>query len=1849
MTAPQAPRIVGGRYRVVRTLGAGAHGTVDLAEDLLNGGRRVAVKRLEAIVGAGDPEPAAEILRWMLHPSWAEILDEGRLDEHGRFQVSRYVPGHSLDRIELPRPVEEVMQLLEDGARVLRALHWRGLIHYDVTPGNWLREETPQGARFTLTDGGLASLGAVRGFARGSPAFMAPEVLEGTPHDHRADLYSLGLVAWRALTGRDPHGVGGAGEILGRRRRVAAPALRSVRPDAPAGLERILAALLERDPSRRPSDDSALLSLLAEAGWAPAMEDLRPEEAASAAEGGAFVGRGDVLVRFRTACQTLASDAPPASDRPAPTDPVHSGSTPAAVSSRGPTADTVLLLHGPSGSGGTRLAQELAARARTEGIATLSLSAREGAADRRSILRRIADGLGGLLGRPILLGAPREGSEAAERAAAADARATEMLVEACEQVAGEVPFVLVIEDFSELPGAAKESLRVLVRHLLARSEHLDGRRPPRLLLVIDHGPDDPGAMLIPDSVEPRRPVVELPPLSPTEVGALIADRLPGIELPATDLEAIHRACGGLPRMLTALLSEGLRRRDVRTIETRWIWMVEALRSYRPARTLPPSTARALEAIDSAARDTLVRLSLLDDPATDAVAEALADNVTLARLVSGGLLTRSHVGDEVRYAPASRALRDHLREDTPEALERHRRTVLSVLTAVPQPDLVVDEARLRADLGEPSLAIERLAAAAPTLSPSARLAATTLLADVVEAHPSALASAAVRAHGTQFLLPGPAGGRLADAIFRALPSAPDPADDETRIRLAEDAYARAQYARALSMGPGSGDSLAPRLTARLALVRLRSSVAQSPMGTERPTVAAQARLARTLDKPARIHLRLILSRWHFHRSLNTAAQRHAERSLRLARRLGQPTVLAQALNAAAIAEQASGSSNRAETLALRAIRVYRYCGEIGQARRGLHNIARLQMARGANFDAIRSLSTSLALSNRYNDHETGATVLRSLSTLYDASGNPYLSYQCLHRMRLRAEAGAHWRLAIDATLQAAEVASAIGWLSESRRLLGAAASLGRDTHRLETRARIRTVLAHHALYRGELSRAARLIAASALATDDSASLRCAIHFLSTLEAEKASRLVRSTRTTPFRSALSRLVRVALQSTRVLEPRGTELLVRRALAGERSQSGRDNRLLAVCAIALTTRLSRRGLLATPILSALAQDQARRGHATLYSRVSARQALFHAQLGDLEQASACLDDALALLALRSAHSHPSAPPVLGRPTPDHLALARFLSPRYGSGSIPTTGSEWRGLLLPAYQMTVASRASSSADGKVNRTLRKILAHSARLQTGVGLEALLDSLNSGAREITQAERSCLVLIASDPGREIRVVSSASRSTEDDAHPRPSQTIIQRVLTTRRPILVHDVFADSELMTRPSVTSLSLRSVLCVPLLRGNRLFGAMYADSSAGAGTFDNTDLEILSLFAEQAAAAIESARLLGDVQRSYSELRSAQDRLVRGERLRVMGELAGGVAHEFNNLLTSILARVQLLSLEPLSSHLRHEIGMIQKASLDAAEVVRRLQSFSRNQRQGDFQRVDLAEICADVVEFLRPLWTGRRLAGRAPVSVLLRTSKGHIVLGDPTELREVVTNVLKNAVEATEAGGTVSIETRGLGSSVALLIRDDGAGVSPEARSKLFTPFFTTKGDKGTGLGLCLSQQIVERHGGQLRLEPGEPRGTVAVIELPLPPLLAPSQSSPQLHSSGSGTMDQISVLVVDDDRDVLEPLARFLRRSGFTVRSAGSGLEAMHLLRSACPDVLITDIGMPDMDGWDLCRSASEEVPGLPIILMTGRESSRGGGDASPPLRHPVVAKPFTMRQITDAIASVVAARQQSRD
>jgi len=537
--------------------------------------------------------------------------------------------------------------------------------------------------------------------------------------------------------------------------------------------------------------------------------------------------------------------------------------------------------------------------------------------------------------------------------------------------------------------------------------------------------------------------------------------------------------------------------------------------------------------------------------------------------------------------------------------------------------------------------------------------------------------------------------------------------------------------------------------------------------------------------------------------------------------------------------------------------------------------------------------------------------------------------------------------------------------------------------------------------------------------------------------------------------------------------------------------------------------------------------------------------------------------------------------------------------------------------------------------------------MNAGAGLDDLLQGMTQDTSDITGAERACLVLVHADDDFEMRTATTAAADDAGVEVADLSQTVIQRVIDSRTPLLLHDVFDDEELMGRPSITSLSLRSILCVPMLRGDTLYGVLYADSASAAGSFDRVDQEVLSLFAEQAASALETHRLVADVQNSMAELKAMQERLVRGERLRTMGELSSGVAHEFNNLLTSILARVQLISLNNVGHELRHDLDLIEKACLDAAAVVRRLQSFTRKQRQEHFERVDFAELCNDAVEFLRPLWSTRRRHGRPPIHVSVQLEDGLFVEGNATELREVITNLLKNALDAQADGGEIRISAVQADGLVQVQLEDDGPGIAEEIQARVFDPFFTTKGERGTGLGLCLSQQIVERHGGEIALHSRLGEGTRFSIELPAADGIArsPSTASEALES----LQPAVRVLVVDDDENVRNPLCRFLEKSGYDVTSATDGVEGQARAEAEHPDVVISDVAMPNVDGLELCRRLRRSDADVPIVLMSGWSSGVDPARARRAGATALLAKPFALQQVAELLGTIAEAAHRERD
>jgi CheY-like chemotaxis protein len=362
-----------------------------------------------------------------------------------------------------------------------------------------------------------------------------------------------------------------------------------------------------------------------------------------------------------------------------------------------------------------------------------------------------------------------------------------------------------------------------------------------------------------------------------------------------------------------------------------------------------------------------------------------------------------------------------------------------------------------------------------------------------------------------------------------------------------------------------------------------------------------------------------------------------------------------------------------------------------------------------------------------------------------------------------------------------------------------------------------------------------------------------------------------------------------------------------------------------------------------------------------------------------------------------------------------------------------------------------------------------------------------------------------------------------------------------------------------------------------------------------------------------------------------------VVEGETLRAMGQMASGMAHHVNNLLAVISGRTQLL-LVRASTHadMRRPLEIIQRAAFDAAEVVRRVLGFASMQPAPATAAVDLNEVVNEVVELTRPRWHDEALKRALTIDVDLKLGAAACVAGEAPALREVVMNLLFNAIDALPQGGTIRVTTWADDDWVFCAVADNGVGMEEEVRRRALEAFFTTKGPHATGLGLSVAHSIVQRHGGELNLRPNDGKGTVVTMRLPK---ASPVQGTVEPEPAPEGPA--LRILIIDDERTVREALADSLGEDGHTVLEAASGPEGLaRLAEGAAVDVVVSDLGMPEMTGWDVARAVRTRHPGLPVGLITGwavaleiSDEERRGVDF-------IIAKPYTLEALRAAFAGI---------
>jgi PAS domain S-box-containing protein len=381
---------------------------------------------------------------------------------------------------------------------------------------------------------------------------------------------------------------------------------------------------------------------------------------------------------------------------------------------------------------------------------------------------------------------------------------------------------------------------------------------------------------------------------------------------------------------------------------------------------------------------------------------------------------------------------------------------------------------------------------------------------------------------------------------------------------------------------------------------------------------------------------------------------------------------------------------------------------------------------------------------------------------------------------------------------------------------------------------------------------------------------------------------------------------------------------------------------------------------------------------------------------------------------------------------------------------------------------------------------------------------------------------------------------------------------------------------------------------------------------------------------------------VLRDVSERKRIEQQVIRQERLRALGEMASGVAHDFNNTLSAVVGFSSLLLMRSAllddRVKLTRYLETIHTAGQDALQLVQRLREFYRRRDEVEFLPVDVNEVVTMAVSLTAPRWGAQAQASGLTIRVTTALGDVPPTLGNAAELRDVLTNLIFNAVDAMPTGGTLSLATGWDEASDAVWIdvRDTGLGMTEEVRRRCLEPFFTTKGDRGTGLGLAMAYGIVQRHEGSIEIDSAPGRGTAFRIRLPRRTEGEGADQPVALLPPGR----PLKVLVVEDEPIPLEVIVECLTGDGHTVKTATTGREGLSAFQADRFDVVITDRAMPEMNGLDLAVAIKGLTPWKPVIMLTGFLDDTEADAKKPDGIDYVVGKPVTLASLRRALAAV---------
>jgi signal transduction histidine kinase/CheY-like chemotaxis protein len=455
------------------------------------------------------------------------------------------------------------------------------------------------------------------------------------------------------------------------------------------------------------------------------------------------------------------------------------------------------------------------------------------------------------------------------------------------------------------------------------------------------------------------------------------------------------------------------------------------------------------------------------------------------------------------------------------------------------------------------------------------------------------------------------------------------------------------------------------------------------------------------------------------------------------------------------------------------------------------------------------------------------------------------------------------------------------------------------------------------------------------------------------------------------------------------------------------------------------------------------------------------------------------------------------------------------------------------------------------------------------------------------------------------------------------------------------------------------LKAFVVAPLLMESQVFGVLLTARRESA-SFSSGDCEFLRQVSEHVALAVHQVQLYSALQRAYDDLRQTQQAMMQQERLLALGKMASGIAHDINNAISPVaLYTESLLERESdLSPRTRQCLEIIQRAIGDVAHTVSRMREFYRvREPHATLGRVNLNELIQQVIDLTRARWSD--MAQQRGIAIEVQTALDAdlpAIMGIEGELRDALINLIFNAVDAMPQGGALMLRTRVLHGAndnferattqdlVQIEVVDAGVGMDEETQRRCLEPFFTTKGERGTGLGLAMVYGTVQRHNGDIEIDSTVGKGTTV-----------------RLRFSGATAMDDIiglnpvtvytkaRILLVDDDPIVLKSLEDTLTLEGHTVTCADGGQAGIDAFVAAHAagnpfQVVVTDLGMPYVDGRRVSAAVKGAAPQTVVLMLTGWGQRLVANGEMPPNVDRVLSKPPRLGELRETLAQTLVKR-----